>query len=130
MKDTSKKTAARSRRPKPNSRATAPVVRLASGPVAPAEAAVTARAAKAAFEAGLKVANLTKIAAVIEGKAMNGDLQAARMLMDYYGMTTSSVDQDDAPRPQQSNAVQINIESELPPRSVRVVSADARREAS
>lgn len=60
---------------------------LASGPVTPADAANTARAAKAAFEAGLKIANLTKIANVIEGKAMNGDLQAARMLMDYFGVT-------------------------------------------
>jgi hypothetical protein len=85
-----------------------------------------ARAARAAFEAGLNLANLTKIACVIEGKAMNGDLQAARMLLDYFGVTQHERDECDDERPQQGNVVQVNIETERDGRAVRVLEPNGR----
>lgn len=116
------KSAARTARPNNRPQQAAPVVKLVSGPISPAEAASSAARAKAAFERGIDVENLAKIGAVIQCKAMNGDLQAARMLMDYFGLTNSAPESEE--RHQQGNVVQVNIETDDRPRKVRLTQVD------
>jgi hypothetical protein len=79
---------------------------------------------RAAIDAVFNAQSMAKIAAVIQGKAMNGDLQAARMMWDYYGITKAEPEHQDEPeRKQQGNVVQVNIETEHTPRAVRVIGA-------
>lgn len=113
------KSAAKIARPKSRPVPPAPVVHLASGPVTPADAASKAREMRAAFESVFTPTDIMHMATTLKGKAKNGDLQAQRMVYDYFGITAPAVEPEDYP---QGNVVQVNIETDDRPRNVRLSS--------